>query len=50
MSHVKACAPLADTAPTVSSEISVQTRKKKMSNLLKFLRSFLFSCSAAAVV
>ncbi len=50
MIQVNACAPLADTAPTVSSEMRVQSRKKKMSNRLKCLRSFFFSSRAAAVV
>src|SRR5215472_16492427 len=50
MIQVKACAPLADTAPTVSSEMRVQSRKKKMSKRRKLLRSFFFSATAAVVV
>jgi hypothetical protein len=41
---------LAATAPTVSSVTTVQIRKKNISKRPKCRRSFLFSCTALAVV
>ncbi len=49
-SQVKAWAPFVDTAPSVSSPTSVQSRKNSMSKRPKWRWSFAFSWTAASVV